>query len=65
MESRGWIYWRRRQSKHSGIGNAVLQLHALLEPSKRYVIQVNETVRKEEAEPAEPLKPGTFGPLPK
>ena len=40
MEARGWIYWRRTQPRGRGrTGNALLEVHALLEPDKRSILE--------------------------
>ncbi|MDI6697424.1 MAG: hypothetical protein QME85_00610 [Candidatus Saccharicenans sp.] len=47
MESRGWIYYRRKKPGSSALGRACLEVQRLLEPSKKYVIQIKEE-RKEQ-----------------
>lgn len=47
-ESRGWIYWRRSRRRGSaGVGNALLEVHALLEPDRRAMV---EAIRSEDEE---------------
>lgn len=47
MERRGWIYWRRRRGRGSGVGNALLDVHALLEPDRRAMV---DAIRSEDEE---------------
>ncbi len=47
MESRGWIYYRRKKPGSSALGRACLEVQQLLEPSKKYVIKIKEE-RKEQ-----------------
>lgn len=47
MESRGWIYYRRKKPGSSALGRVCLEVQQLLEPSKKYVIQIKEE-RKEQ-----------------
>jgi hypothetical protein len=54
MESRGWIYYRRRGSSGS-LGNAVLEVHAMLEPDRRHLVEVQQAEPTESAESAEPV----------
>lgn len=42
MEERGWIYYRKKQGHTDRIGEAMLRLQAILEPSKQYVIKEKE-----------------------
>ena len=58
MESRGWIYWRRKQPSASSLGTAVLEVQSLLEPAKQHVVQVKREQRKEQAESGEPPEAG-------
>jgi hypothetical protein len=48
MEERGWIYYRKKQGHADRIGQAALRLQAILEPSKRYVIEEKNEDRREE-----------------
>jgi len=47
MEGRGWIYWRKKQGSPRSVGTALMEIHASLEPGKRYVIQ---ELKRDEAE---------------
>ncbi len=59
MESRGWIYYRRRKPSTSTLGNAFLQVQSLLEPEKRTLLEVRREEQVEEDESGEPPEPPT------
>jgi hypothetical protein len=40
MERRGWIYWRRRRATSAVRSSALLSLHALLEPEREHLVEV-------------------------
>lgn len=49
-ERRGWIYYRRQSSSRASVGSAMLEVHALMEPSKKHVLEVREEdERRDEA----------------
>lgn len=61
MERRGWIYWRRsRRRGTAGAGNALLEVHALLEPDRRAMVEAihEEGEEREEDEQGGPKDPG-------
>jgi len=58
-ERRGWIYYRERRGSSGSLGNALLEVHALLEPSKRHVV---EERRRDVAEDEESGDPPCGGP---
>jgi hypothetical protein len=43
MERQGWIYWRKNKGMSTRLGNAFLELHSMLEPSKRHVVESGRT----------------------
>ena len=47
MEARGWVYYRKKRGSCT-LGRAVLETQALLDPSKRYVLEVERTDPEEE-----------------
>lgn len=49
-EARGWIYYLRRRPQSSALGNAFLEVQALIEPEKRQLVEV----RKEEVTEKDP-----------
>lgn len=58
MESRGWIYYRRKAPTHSSLGNAFLEIQSLLEPSKKAMVEVMKEEKKEQADSGEPPESG-------
>ena len=54
MERRGWIYYRKKSSSPRSVGGAFLEIQSLLEPSKKYVIEIEKEEKKEQAESGEP-----------
>ena len=58
MESRGWIYYRKKKPQPGGLGNALLELHTLLQPSREHIVEIKKAVRRQEFKRADPPKPG-------
>lgn len=50
MESRGWIYYRRRKPGSSALSNACLEVQQLLEPSKKHIVQIKKEQKVEAKE---------------
>jgi len=50
MEKRGWIYYRKKKPSSSALSNACLEVQQLLEPSKKYVVEVKKDEKKQQAE---------------
>lgn len=61
MESRGWIYYRKKKSSPGTLGGAFLEVQNLVEPSKKYVIRLRNEDRKEQTESGEPPESGFDG----
>jgi len=59
MERQGWIYWRRSNGTSSRLANAFLELHAMLEPSKRHVVEVRKKEKRDQAESGDGKISGT------
>jgi len=57
MEKRGWIYYRKKKPSSSALSNACLEVQQLLEPSKKYVVEVKKDEKKQQAEAGD-LPPG-------
>jgi len=47
-EQRGWIYYRYKRASRTAIGNAILELQTVVDPSKRYVVEERKKIMKEE-----------------
>lgn len=50
MEGRGWIYYRKKKPSSSALSNACLEVQQLLEPSKKYVVQIKKDERRDQQE---------------
>ena len=58
MESRGWIYYRRKAPTRSSLGNAFLEIQSMLEPSKKAMVEIMKEEKKEQADSGEPPDSG-------
>jgi hypothetical protein len=55
MERRGWVYWRKtKRSTGPGVGNALLEIQTLVEPSARHVLELRQEVKDESPVPTDP-----------
>jgi hypothetical protein len=50
MERQGWIYWRKSKGMSTRLGNAFLELHSMLESSRRHVVEVRKKEKRDQAE---------------
>jgi hypothetical protein len=57
-ERRGWIYYLERRPSRGALGNAFLEVQALLEPASRQLLEVRQAEPEEEDEQGEPPRPG-------
>ncbi|MDY0232101.1 MAG: hypothetical protein RBR88_06430 [Candidatus Saccharicenans sp.] len=48
MEGRGWIYYRKKKPNSSALSNACLEVQKLLEPSKKYVVQIKKDEKRDQ-----------------
>jgi hypothetical protein len=55
---RGWIRWRMRRGTSSALGNAMLGVQTIFEPSKREVLELRVEEADEEAASGDPPDPG-------
>lgn len=42
MEKRGWLYYRHKKASGGGLGNALQEFNAFLNPSARHIIEVKK-----------------------
>jgi hypothetical protein len=63
-ERRGWIYYRERRGNSDALGNALLQVHSLLEPAQRYVVEALRQERHDDDESGDPPAGVPGGELP-
>ena len=61
MEGRGWLYYRRRKASASALGNAFLEVQALVEPGQRLVLEARREDRVEDHESGDPPDPVASG----
>ncbi len=45
-EKKGYIYWRKKRSSSSGLGNALGALHAFYQPEVDHIIEIKEKKTK-------------------
>ena len=58
MERKGWVYWTRSKGRSgSSVGNALLELHSIIEPNKKPLIEVIQEEKEEEADSGAPPEP--------
>jgi len=57
-EACGWIYYLRRRPQSSALGNAFLEVQALIEPEKRQLVEVRKEEVTEEVPSGEPPEVG-------
>jgi len=48
LESRGWIYYRKKKPSPGSVGNAFLEIQQFLEPSKKYVVQIKKEEKRDQ-----------------
>lgn len=53
-ERRGWIYYRKKHGSSGALSNAVLEVHSLFDPSKRYVLEEKTRDQVEDEESGDP-----------
>ncbi len=58
MERQGWIYYRRSRGTSTRAGNAFLELHSMLEPEKKHVIELKQEEKKTQVHSGDPPQPG-------
>lgn len=58
MERKGWLYYRHKKpSTGGGVGNALQELNALMNPSIRHVVEVKQKDTKQRDDQGEDKKP--------
>lgn len=57
-EDRGWIFYRKKKAGGGTVGNALLELQAFLEPSKRHIIEERKKMGGESQESGDKPNPG-------
>jgi hypothetical protein len=62
LEANGYIYYRRKKANLKSSGSALVELHRMLEPSVRYVIEAKREEHEQEDDPGAPPSPEKDGP---
>lgn len=57
FEDRGWIYWRKKKASAGTVGNALLELQSIMEPSKKEIVKQMHYKKLEIDEKGEPIFP--------
>lgn len=57
-ERRGWIYYRKKHGGSGALGNALLEMQTIIEPTKRYVLEERTKAGSETQEAGDPPVPG-------
>jgi hypothetical protein len=57
-EERGWVYWRKKKGSHGMPASALLEVHQIIEPSKKHVLEVLQDEAPESSEVGDPPTPG-------
>ncbi len=52
MERCGWIFYRRRKPDPASVGSALLQLHQMAQPDRKYMIEARQRERAEHEDTA-------------
>ncbi len=58
MERQGWIYYRKSRGMTTRAGNAFLELHSMLEPEKKHVIELKQEEKKAQTPTGDPPETG-------
>jgi len=56
-EDRGYIYYRRKSGRPGMTASAFLEIHAMMEPSKKHVLEVMREEDDEQDDAGGPPKP--------
>ena len=57
-ERRGWIYYRRRRGTSAALGNALLNVQSLVEPSRKHVLEERVKETRHDDESGDPPETG-------
>ena len=60
-EGRGWIYYQRRKPSRSALGNAFLEVQAIVEPGKRRLLEARQQEPLDGDESGAPPEPDGGG----
>jgi hypothetical protein len=58
-EARGWIYYRKTKGRTgANLGDAFLEIQAMVEPSKRHVLEIKREEKSEQNDSGDPPESG-------
>ena len=57
-EDRGWIYYRKKSGRPGMTASAFLEIHSMMEPSKKHILEVMREEDDEQDETGDPPKAG-------
>lgn len=57
MEKKGWIYYRYKKASPGTTASALLELHSILEPSKKHLVEQHYMKKLEVDENGDPVIP--------
>ena len=57
MEDRGWVCYLRKKPDPASIGTAFLELHQIVQPEKKHILNVKRESRLEQKGEADPKDP--------
>jgi hypothetical protein len=60
-EGRGWLYYRKKHGSSGTLASALLEVHSLLEPSKRHVVEERKRDQVEDEGSGIPPDHGRWG----
>jgi hypothetical protein len=60
-ERRGWVYYLNKHGSSSALGNAFLEVQAIIEPSAKYVLEERTKDDLDTGESGDPPDPGKSG----
>ncbi len=59
MERRGWLYYRKTKKRTgANLGDAFLEIQSLIEPAKKYLLEIKREEKEDEADSGEPSEAG-------
>lgn len=59
MEERGWLYYRKTKRRTGAdLGNAFLEIQAMVDPGKKHVLEARREEKQEQSESGDPPESG-------
>ena len=57
LEDRGYIYYRKKSSSSSALGNAFLEVQSIINPGAKYVLEIRQDEHEEHDDSGDPPDP--------